>query len=125
MIFKCILGIAIARHPHHGVIMSRELAALLLFVLYAVLTLGIRAYQQWRETGHSGLVGIGAPIHTAAGMGGLLFVLGVLLGALAPIAALLGVVPALVDPPAWVTFVGGAIALLGIVLTYVAQLAMG
>ncbi|MFB7172278.1 methyltransferase family protein [Streptomyces sp. NPDC056254] len=100
-------------------------AALVLFTGYAATAFGVRAVIQARRTGDAGFRGISGRPGTAPWWAGILFVIALLGGAAAPVAALAGV-PALpwagAAPLRWL---GLATAVAGVVATLVAQSAMG
>jgi len=98
--------------------------SLVLYSLYLALAFGLRVAIQLRRTGSTGLSGIGGrPAERIAGAG---FVLAALLGLAAPVLALLGrVEPINGLDTNWVYAVGAVLALLGIVGTFYAQIAMG
>ncbi|GLV95126.1 MULTISPECIES: methyltransferase family protein [Streptomyces] len=99
--------------------------ALVLFTGYAATAFGVRAVIQARRTGDAGFRGISGRPGTASWWAGILFVIALLGGAAAPVAALAGV-PALpwagAAPLRWL---GLATAAAGVVATLVAQSAMG
>jgi protein-S-isoprenylcysteine O-methyltransferase Ste14 len=101
-------------------------AALVLYCVSLLLTFGVRIAVQLRRTGSTGVHGLpeGAPLREW--LAGALFVLGLLLGAAAPILALAGVLePISVLDGAVGNAIGLTLAICGIVLTFGAQLAMG
>lgn len=100
--------------------------ALVLYALYLALGFGLRSAIQLRRTGSTGFRGIGGRPGSAEWIAGVGFVLAVLLGAAAPVLALLDRVEpisALDNPAAHI--LGTVLALLGIGGTLYAQLAMG
>jgi protein-S-isoprenylcysteine O-methyltransferase Ste14 len=98
--------------------------SLFLYGVYLALAFGLRVAIQLRRTGSTGVRGMGeSPAERVAGGG---FVLAVLLGAAAPVLALLGwVEPISALDTDGVHVVGAVLALLGIAGTFYAQLAMG
>ncbi len=105
--------------------MLRPLLALaLLFVFFAV-AFGLRTWQHLRATGQAGFHGISGRPGSAEWTGGVLFVVGITLGALAPVAELLGWVAPLGPPSPTTAALGVALALVGILATYAAQVSMG
>lgn len=101
-------------------------AALALYCVSLALTFGVRIAVQWRRTGSTGVRGLSPDAGAFEWLAGGLFLGGLLLGAAAPVLALLD----LVEPIA--TLDGGAghvvglvLAAGGISLTFAAQLAMG
>jgi protein-S-isoprenylcysteine O-methyltransferase Ste14 len=98
--------------------------SLVLYGLYLALAFGLRTLIQLRRTGSSGFKGIGGtPAERIAGVG---FTAALLLGAAAPVLALLDWVEpfAALDTDA-VHVVGAALAVLGIGATLYAQIMMG
>jgi protein-S-isoprenylcysteine O-methyltransferase Ste14 len=103
-----------------------DVAALVLFALFATLTVGVRVAIQVRRTGSTGFHRFHGRPGSAEWWAGFLFILGVTLAPLAPILAMLGVlepIPALDGPGAHV--VGVILTGTGIVAVFLAQLAMG
>lgn len=100
--------------------------ALLLYAAYLVLAFGIRTLIQLRRTGSTGFHGLGGRPGSAEWLAGVGFTLALLLGAAAPVLALLDVVEpiAALDAPG-VHVVGIVLAVTGIGLTFYAQVAMG
>ena len=101
-------------------------AALVLYCVSLFLTFGVRIAIQVRRTGSTGVHGLpegAAPLERFAGG---LFVVSLAIGGLAPLLALLDVLEpvAALDGPV-VNTVGLVVAVTGIMLTFVAQLAMG
>lgn len=105
--------------------MTRGIVAISLEVVFFVLAFGVRSWVQWRRTGATGFIRPrrGAPaVETVAST---MFVLSLVLLAAAPIADLAGAARiAVLDDPG-VAVAGFVLATAGIVLTIVAQLAMG
>ncbi len=98
----------------------------MLVVAYLLLVFGVRTLLQIRRTGSSGFNGISGRPASPEWLGGVLFVVAIVLVLLAPVAQLAG----LVDPWSRLDRVGWhaagiALALAGTVLTFVAQVAMG
>lgn len=99
--------------------------ALGLFVLYAVLGFGWRAWVQQRRTGDAGFRGFHGRRGSAEWWAGALFVLGAALVPAGPVADLAGMRPvAALDQP-WIAWGGAVTAGLGIVGTLWTQLALG
>jgi protein-S-isoprenylcysteine O-methyltransferase Ste14 len=101
-------------------------AALVLYGVTLALTFGVRIALQWRRTGSTGLHGVASGAAALEWVAGALFIAGLAAGAAAPILALLDVlepIPALDGTVGHA--VGVVLALAGICLTFVAQLAMG
>lgn len=98
--------------------------ALTLYIIWAVLAFGWRTLTQYRRTGDTGLR-LHAEPNTPQWWAKIGFVIAIVIGFAAPIAAVagLGNIPAL--DASWLHAIGVAVTLLGIVLTVVAQYAMG
>lgn len=100
--------------------------ALVLYGVSLTITFGVRVAVQWRRTGSTGIHGIAPDAGPLEWFAGALFGVGLAMGAAAPSLALLGVlepIPAL-DGVAG-NAIGLVLALVGIALTFGAQLAMG
>ncbi|WP_407835935.1 isoprenylcysteine carboxylmethyltransferase family protein [Streptomyces sp. DSM 116496] len=100
-------------------------AALALFTVWAVTAFGIRAMIQARRTGDAGFRGISGRPGTASWWAGVAFVLALLGGAAAPVAALAGMPPLPGTDAVALRWLGLATAGAGVVTTLVAQSAMG
>ena len=103
-----------------------ETAALLIYIGYLGLAFGMRSVVQRRATGSTGFKGISGRIGSIEWLAGVLFVLALVAGFMAPVLALADVVEApdyLTRPP--LQAVGVVLALAGTALTLVAQFAMG
>lgn len=100
--------------------------ALVLYAVYLVLAFGIRTLIQLRRTGSTGFHGLGGRPGSAEWLVGVGFTLALLVGAAAPVLALLDVVEpiAALDTPAVHVF-GIVLAVAGIGTTFYAQVAMG
>lgn len=100
--------------------------ALVLYALFVLLAFGLRTLVHLRQTGSTGLRLPPPGAATAARAGSALFVLALLLAALAPVLTLVGLLGplALLDGPA-VRAVGLVAYLLGALVTLWAQFAMG
>ena len=97
-----------------------------LYVLYLGLAFGLRTWLQWHSTGSTGFHGIGGRPGSAEWMAGVGFVVALVLGASAPLLALLDVIePIDVLNESVVHLVGLFLAGAGIALTLYAQMAMG
>ena len=104
--------------------MARPLLALTLLITFLAIAFGLRTWQHLRATGSTGFHGFRGRPGSAEWCGGLLFILGVALGLLAPLAELLGwVAPWTLSAAA--TTLGVALTLIGILATYLAQVSMG
>lgn len=100
--------------------------ALVFYVVYLGAAFGLRTVLQLRATGNSGMRGISGRPGSAEWLGGILFVVALLLGILAPVLQLAGlVVPIEPLDTAALGALGAALAVTGTALTLVAQSAMG
>lgn len=100
--------------------------ALALYVVYFVLAFGLRSLIQLRRTGSTGFRGLSGRPGSAEWVGGVLFAVAMVLGVAAPVLDLAGVV----DPiesleGGGAELTGAVLAVGGIALTLVAQMAMG
>lgn len=98
-------------------------AALILYAAWFVLAFGLRTLLALRRTGDSGWRGLSGRPFGLEWSAGVLFVVALVIGAAAPIAALAGMDP-LVDSDA-AAWTGAVIASIGVLLTLLAQLSMG
>lgn len=105
--------------------MSRAWLALILEAVFLLLAFGVRSWIQWRRTGSSGFImpRRGAP--PAELLAAILFMLGLVLIVVAPIADLAGLTRLTVFAGSVAAGAGVALAVSGILLTFVAQLDMG
>jgi protein-S-isoprenylcysteine O-methyltransferase Ste14 len=101
-----------------------KLTALVLFVVWVVLAFGWRSVVQLRRTGDSGLR-LHAEPATAQWWAKVGFVLAILLGFAAPIAAVAGLDNVAALETGWVQMVGLVLTLAGIALTVLAQHSLG
>ncbi len=100
--------------------------ALIAYLLYLVVAFGWRTWRQIRATGSAGFHGISGTPRTAEWWGGVLFVVALAAGVAAPVLQLTGVVSPISVLTGDTIAIGGAVvAGLGIVLTVLAQSAMG
>ncbi|HET6997352.1 MAG TPA: isoprenylcysteine carboxylmethyltransferase family protein [Solirubrobacterales bacterium] len=100
--------------------------ALALYVVYLVLAFGLRTLIQLRRTGSTGFHGLGGRPGSAEWIAGVGFTVALLVGAAAPVLALLGVVePIAALDTAAVHAAGAILAVAGLGLTFYAQVAMG
>lgn len=100
--------------------------SLLLYLGFLGSAFGLRAVLHRRRTGSAGFRGVSGRPGSAEWWGGVLFVLAVALGLLAPLAQLLTWVTPLALPGGVVgNVLGGVLALAGIIATLLAQGAMG
>ena len=101
-------------------------AALILYGVSLTITFGVRVAVQLRRTGSTGLHGLAPDAGSLERTAGALFVLGLVMGGVAPILALLDVLePIPVLDGAVGNTIGAVLAVTGIGLTFGAQLAMG
>lgn len=105
--------------------LSRPLLSLIGYGLFLLIGFGGRVLQHFLRTGRSGVLGVSREHGVAGALGGILFILALVLGGLSPIAALLGWVPELLPLPAWSAAVGAGFAALGFIGAYASQSAMG
>lgn len=100
--------------------------ALILYVLYLALAFGLRTLIQLRRTGSTGFHGLGGRPGSAEWIAGVGFTVALLLGAAAPVLALLDVVEPIGALDTSAAHAAGLIlALGGIGATFYAQVAMG
>lgn len=103
-----------------------EVAALALYCVWFGLAFGVRIAVQWRRTGSLGVHGVAAGAGPLEWFAGALFVTGLAVGAAAPVLALFDVLePIEALDGAVGPAIGIVLAATGIVLTFLAQLAMG
>ncbi|MDT9687399.1 isoprenylcysteine carboxylmethyltransferase family protein [Streptomyces sp. P9(2023)] len=100
-------------------------AALVLFLGWAVIAFGVRAAMQRRRTGDAGFRGISGRPGSASWWAGVLFVLSLVGGAVAPVAALVGLDSIFGLETTPVQWAGLLVAVAGIAATLVAQSTMG
>jgi protein-S-isoprenylcysteine O-methyltransferase Ste14 len=101
-------------------------AALVLYGVTLALTFGVRIALQVRDTGSTGVHGLPSGAPPVEWLASSLFVGGLVAGAAAPVLALLDVVEPIAALDGLLAHaVGVALAVVGIVLTFMAQLAMG
>lgn len=99
--------------------------ALAIFALWMITAFGVRTFLQMRRTGDSGWRGFSGRPGSIEWWAGLLFVLALVGGLMAPLLELFGANPiSELDRPA-VAVVGTTLAISGVVLTFLAQLEMG
>ena len=100
--------------------------ALVLYAVYLVLAFGLRTLIQLRRTGSSGFHGLGGRPGSAEWIAGVGFTVALLVGAAAPVLALLDVVEPIAALDITVVHAAGAVlAVTGIGATFYAQVAMG
>jgi protein-S-isoprenylcysteine O-methyltransferase Ste14 len=98
--------------------------ALGLYVVWAVLAFGWRTVVQYRRTGDSGLR-LGAEPGTATWWAKLGFIVAIVVGFAAPVSAKVGLGNIAAFDAAWLRAVGVGVSIVGIVMTVIAQFAMG
>lgn len=100
--------------------------ALILYAVYLVLAFGLRTLIQLRRTGSTGFHGLGGRPGSPEWIAGVGFTVALLVGAAAPVLALLDVVePISALDTTGLHLVGIALAIAGIGATFYAQVAMG
>jgi protein-S-isoprenylcysteine O-methyltransferase Ste14 len=101
------------------------IAALVIYLVWALLAFGLRSLLQWRRTGDTGWRGTGLRPGTLQWWARILFTGALLIGAAGPIADLAGLplIGAVEHPTVRVT--GMVVALLGVLATVTAQTSMG
>lgn len=100
--------------------------ALGIYAFYLALAFGVRTLIQWRRTGSTGFHGVGGTPGSTEWLAGVGFALALILGASAPVLALLDVVePIAALDDTRLHVLGLWLALAGIGLTFYAQVAMG
>jgi protein-S-isoprenylcysteine O-methyltransferase Ste14 len=103
-----------------------EIAALALYGFWFVLTFGVRTVLQLRRTGSTGFKGIGPEAGPLEWIAGALFVVALGVGVAAPLLALLDVIEPIEALDGVAAHMAGvALAVAGIVATFVAQVGMG
>lgn len=100
-------------------------AALVLYLAWFVLAFGVRTLIHLRRTGNSGFKGLGGRPGSLEWSAGVLFVVALLFGVAAPVAALAGLDPIGLLDAGWIGWVGAALATIGVAATLGAQLSMG
>ncbi|UCE85027.1 MAG: isoprenylcysteine carboxylmethyltransferase family protein [Deltaproteobacteria bacterium] len=98
--------------------------ALALYVVYLAVAFGGRAWLQYRRTGDHGFRGFSGRVASVEWFAGLLFVVSLLALFLAPVSALLGILPSR-EPAVWIVWLALALVLLGFAVTLRAQVEMG
>jgi protein-S-isoprenylcysteine O-methyltransferase Ste14 len=105
--------------------MSRPALALFLLILFHVIAFGLRSWQQYRRTGSTGFRGLSGRPGSLEWLGGVLFVVGIVLGPAAALGELFGWIAPLWQPSPIGVVAGVVIVLSGIAATYAAQTRMG
>lgn len=101
-----------------------NVAALLVYLAFLLLVFGVRTVLHLRSTGSSGFLGLSGRVGSAEWFGGAMFIVATVVGLLAPVLAVAGVVvpnPDL-DP---IRPIGLVVAIIGLLMTLAAQSAMG
>ncbi|NIJ12647.1 protein-S-isoprenylcysteine O-methyltransferase Ste14 [Saccharomonospora amisosensis] len=97
-----------------------------LYALFLGVAFGFRSFLLWRRTGSMGFHGVGGRVGSAEWMAGVLFVLAILVGLLAPVLQVSGVLEPVGGLAHGVGYAaGGLLAAAGFAVTVVAQQAMG
>lgn len=101
-----------------------NVAALSLYLAFLLLVFGLRTVIHVRNTGSSGFLGLSGRVGSAEWLGGVLFIVATVVGLLAPVLAVAGIVEpaANLDP---IRPIGLGIGVVGLALTLWAQAAMG
>lgn len=100
-------------------------AALAIYLVGLLLAFGWRSLAQWSRTGDTGLRLHAGPAGSVAWWAKLSFIAALLLGLAGPVAALAGLRPVPVLDQPWLPAAGAIVAVLGVLATLAAQLAMG
>lgn len=101
-------------------------AALILYLIFAVLGFGWRSWTQYRRSGSTGFRGIHGQPGSLEWLAGVGFIVAVTVGVVAPAAQLLGILTPIADLDApWIHTLGAVLAGAGVVGTVYAQLDMG
>jgi len=102
------------------------IAALALYGVFIVSGFGWRSYRQWRRTGSTGMRGFHGRPGSLEWLAGVGFVVAIVIGVVAPVLQLAGVLSpvAVLDHPA-IGILGGIAGVLGIAATLWAQESMG
>ena len=100
-------------------------AALLLFVVYLAVGFGLRSWLQVRRTADTGFRGISGRPGGPEWWAGILFAMALVAGLLGPVTALLGLEPVQVLTGSGIQVVGVVATSVGILGTFLTQVAMG
>jgi protein-S-isoprenylcysteine O-methyltransferase Ste14 len=99
--------------------------ALVLFAVYLLIAFVVRTWLQMRRTGDSGWRGISGRPGTPEWWAGILFAVALVAGVLGPVTALLGLGPIDALTATAVQATGTVLAVVGVVATFLTQVAMG
>ncbi|GIM68526.1 hypothetical protein Pve01_90550 [Planomonospora venezuelensis] len=100
-------------------------AALAIYAVYLGIGFGLRTWLQWRRTGDTGWRGISGRLGSPEWWAGVLFTAALVAGVLGPVTALAGLEPVAALDAGVVQAVGVAVAVAGVLATFLTQLAMG
>ena len=100
-------------------------AALAIYAVYLGIGFGLRTWLQWRRTGDTGWRGISGRLGSPEWWAGVLFTAALVAGVLGPVTALAGLEPVAALDAGLVQAVGVAVAVAGVLATFLTQLAMG
>lgn len=101
-------------------------AALVLYLVFAVLGFGWRSWVQYRRSGSTGFRGIHGQPGSLEWMAGVGFIVAIIVGVGAPLAQLLGILTPIASLQApWIQTLGTALAIAGVAGTVYAQRDMG
>ncbi|GAA2431699.1 isoprenylcysteine carboxylmethyltransferase family protein [Actinomadura vinacea] len=100
-------------------------AALIIYLVWALLAFGLRSLVQWRRTGDAGFRGAGLAPGSVQWWARIAFIAALLIGAAGPIADLAGLRPLGPLDGSIVRGAGLVLALLGVAATLAAQMSMG
>jgi len=102
-----------------------SVTALVLFAVYLLVAFVVRTWLQLRHTGDSGWRGISGRPGTAEWWAGILFAVALVAGVLGPVTALFGLDPIDALTATVVQVTGTVLAIIGVVTTFLTQVAMG
>jgi protein-S-isoprenylcysteine O-methyltransferase Ste14 len=102
-----------------------SVTALVLFAVYLLVAFVVRTWLQLRRTGDSGWRGISGRPGTAEWWAGILFAVALVAGVLGPVTALFGLNPIDALTATVVQVTGTVLAIIGVVTTFLTQVAMG
>lgn len=101
------------------------IAALVVYGVYLTLAFGLRTWIQWRQTGDSGFRGVSGRLGSPEWWAGVLFVAALVAGVMGPVSAAFGLDPVAMLSATPIQMIGTAMAVLGVLATFVTQLEMG